>query len=243
MHSADWDEAFDYQGKEIAVIGSGSSAIQIVPSLQKVVKRLQSFVRGKTWIATPFAADSLAGRNPTGANHAFTEEERKRFREDPEYYRHFRRDLETELNGVHGGTIMDSEMQQHAVELFKENMRQKLTKKPEIFNSILPDFPVACRRLTPGPGYLEALTEKNVDFITTGIRRIIPEGIECVDDKVYKVDAIVCATGFDTTGKPRFPFVGQGGVVLSDKWEKYPAAYMSHSVDQFPNMFMQVTLS
>lgn len=74
-------------------------------------------------------------------------------------------------------------------------MKQKLAKKPFIADKLIPGFPVACRRLTPGPGYLEALVEDNVDFVHVGIKKITPTGIETADGKHREYDTIVCATG------------------------------------------------
>lgn len=91
--------------------------------------------------------------------------------------------------------------------MFEESMRKKLKKKPEILDKILPSFAPGCRRLTPGPGFLEALTEENVDFISKPIKRITPKGVELEDGIVVEVDILVCATGFNAAGAPPFPVV------------------------------------
>lgn len=85
------------QGKTVAVIGSGSSSIQIVPALQPYAKRVDNFVRGQAWIATPFASTELLKRSPDASNYAFTEEEKTRFEQDPEYYHEFRLSMEREV--------------------------------------------------------------------------------------------------------------------------------------------------
>lgn len=76
-------------------------------------------------------------------------------------------------------------------------MKQKLERKPEIYESLIPSFPPGCRRLTPGPGYLEALVENNVTFIGTGIQNVTENGIIDNKGEFHEVDAIICATGFD----------------------------------------------
>jgi cation diffusion facilitator CzcD-associated flavoprotein CzcO len=78
-------------------------------------------------------------------------------------------------------------------------MRERLLDKPEIYKSLRPDYPVACRRISPGPRYLEALTKENVVFIPKEIARITENGIVDEDGVERAVDAIICATGFDTS--------------------------------------------
>jgi cation diffusion facilitator CzcD-associated flavoprotein CzcO len=75
----------------------GSSSIQIVPALQSHAAHVDNYVRGSAWIATPFASTELTKRNPDANNYTFTEEEKKRFREDPEGYLEFRKNMEREV--------------------------------------------------------------------------------------------------------------------------------------------------
>lgn len=87
-------------------------------------------------------------------------------------------------------------MQKQSEELFAEKMKERLGKKPEVFESLRPEWSPACRRLTPGPGYLNAIVQDNVSFISTPIERVVENGI--INDGVLReVDTIICATGFD----------------------------------------------
>jgi len=120
---------------------------------------------------------------------------------------------------------------------------------------VIPDFAPACRRLTPGPGYLDALCADNVDFVPTHIRKVTPTGIETEDGKHQDLDIIICATGtscttcnafarlnvacrgFDTSFKFDFPILGRSGEDLSKRFDPYPRTYMGVAVDGFPNWF------
>lgn len=103
--------------------------------------------------------------------------------------------------------------------------------------ALIPDFAVGCRRMTPGVGYLSALTQSNVQTVTTGIEEICPEGIKLANGELIEVDAIVCATGFNLSFIPRFPIIGTSGN-LQDIWrDSVPAAYMSCMVPGMPNYF------
>lgn len=117
-------------------------------------------------------------------------------------------------------------------------MKRRLARKPELLDQMLPSFPPGCRRLTPGPGYLEALTDDKVEVINTEIKEVDATGIRTADGKHRPVDMIVCATGFDTTYRPAFPFKGRNGVSLADKWKEHPETYISLATDEFPNFFM-----
>ncbi|PSR70625.1 hypothetical protein PHLCEN_2v13485 [Hermanssonia centrifuga] len=238
-----WEEGVkDWKGKKIAVIGVGSSAIQIVPALQPKVAKLYNYVRGKTWLAVPFGSDRMAGllgRNTEEQNYAFSEEEKQSF-QDPAYYKQFRHALEEDLNSSHQAILRGTPMQMGAREVFKANMLKRLAKKPWIADHLVPDFGVACRRLTPGPGYLEALCEDNVDFIPTHIKRVTEAGIETVDGKHQDLDVIICATGYDTSFKFPFPIVGRNGIDIRSKWSPYPKTYLATCVDGFPNWFFSL---
>ncbi|KLO16411.1 FAD/NAD-binding domain-containing protein [Schizopora paradoxa] len=249
VHSAAWDvgedgetwqeSVKDWGEKRVGVIGVGSSALQVVPSLQPHVASLKNYVRGKTWLATPFVSEKLAklmARAPESDDYKFTEEDLKLF-DDPEFYKTFRHELEDELNSVHVATLTGSAMQNGAREAFRALMLKKLAKKPWIADHLMPDFPVACRRLTPGPGYLEALCEDNVEFVPTHIKRITETGIELVDGTHHDLDVIVCATGYDSSFNFPFPIIGRNGLDLKQRFTPHPETYLGLCTNGFPNLF------
>lgn len=112
-----------------------------------------------------------------------------------------------------------------AKKAFEDNMRQRLAARPDIFASLLPSFSPGCRRLTPGPGFLEALTQPNVAFVNETIAAIEPRGVRTKDGELHEIDALVCATGFHVSAPPPFPVIveeeatasgGGGGAVVSN---------------------------
>lgn len=131
-------------------------------------------------------------------------------------------------------------MQNEAVSAFKAMMKKRLAKKPEIVDALTPSFAVGCRRLTPGPGYLEALVEDNVDFISTPISSISENAIHLSDGKKVEIGALVCATGFNSSSRPPFEVYGQNGVSLQKRFTPYPETYLTMGVDGFPNFFMML---
>ncbi|KAF4119238.1 putative flavoprotein CzcO [Geosmithia morbida] len=238
-HTSNWDPEFDPTGKKVAVIGNGASGIQVVPNLQPIVERLDHYARGRTWIATSWAGDIR-----TFGRQLIPEETKKSF-EDPDVYLRYRKELESRYWRRFESFIRGSESNVEMREKFIDAMRTRLAKKPELLEHMVPDFSPNCRRLTPGPGYLEAITEDNVDFITTGIKRFTETGIETVDGKHREVDAIFCATGANRDMAPQFPIVGRDGQTLSDTWDPdgqygFPYSYMGIATPGFPNLlFLQ----
>lgn len=175
----------------MALVGAGSSAIQILPRLQKKCDQVHHFVRGRTWVSEPFGSvatqRAIAGDKDSGnceysfqayvrithnQSDSYSAEELKKFREDPEFYWSYRKEIERYINLDHSCLFPDTPAATGSKQRIIENMKLKLAKKPDIFDAIQPDFRPGCRRLTPGPGFLEALVEDNVHFTTSPITSV-----------------------------------------------------------------------
>ena len=94
-------------------------------------------------------------------------------------------------------TSRDTEIQKLFWEMADDLMKLKPKQKPWIYESMRPNYPPGCRRLTPGPGYLEALMQDNIEFVSTGIAKVTATGILDNHGKFHEVDAITYATGFN----------------------------------------------
>lgn len=119
-------------------------------------------------------------------------------------------------------------------------MSRKLASNPDLKRAMIPDdFNVACRRPTPGNGYLEALTGKKTTVFTDECGRITPSGVvDSGTGEICEVDVIICATGFDTSYRPRFPIIGLNkDSSLAEQWKDHPSSYLGVAVDGFPNYF------
>ncbi|KAI3395650.1 hypothetical protein diail_1015 [Diaporthe ilicicola] len=233
VHSANWDDSVELKSKRVAVIGSGSSAVQIVPNIQPVVGNLKCFIRSATWV-TGVVGQRFAGKG--GVNFKYNETQRAILRTDPVKYLAYRKKIESELNSRFRFILNGSEEQRQARESTEKDMRAKLASKPEIADLIVPkDFSVGCRRPTPGNGYLEALCEDNVSVVSSSIEEITPKGIRTADGVEHEVDVIICATGFDVSWRPPYPTIGRHGISLSEYWKDVPNTYLSITVANFPN--------
>jgi cation diffusion facilitator CzcD-associated flavoprotein CzcO len=241
LHSARWDETYDFTGKKIGVIGIGSSGIQIVPKLAKVVDSMDLFVRTQTWISpAPGINEPTANDPEMDSDYNFTEASLELFK-DPVVLRDYRAAIMDRRIENFTRAMADSDVQLKAQALFRKSMNDRLgdsEKGRKAAEMLLPDFPVGCRRQTPGPGFLEALVQDNVELRWDSVQSITEKGILLKSGVEKEYDAIVCATGFDTTFKPAFPVIGRHGVDLAQKWtEEQPKAYFGISVPDMPNYF------
>lgn len=236
-HSARWDKDYDYHGKKVAIIGSGSSAIQIVPELQPIVQHLGAFIRSPTWIAPSQGFVDPKSDGPL--NFFYTEEDKRKFRDDPEYFLAYRKSIEDDMNRTFDTFLKDSDKQRGAYVEFAKRMKNRLGGNEELAELLTPKWGVGCRRLTPGQNFLESLVKENMTVIKDEIERIEAKGLVTADGKLHEVDAIVCATGFDTTYKPRFKLLGRQQVPLSDLWADTNdiEAYLAMAIPDFPNYF------
>ncbi|TKA55844.1 hypothetical protein B0A49_13011 [Cryomyces minteri] len=239
MHSANYEEGYNLEGKKVAVIGAGSSGVQIVASIQKKVDTLYHWVRSPIWITAGFA-QTWAGTD--GANFEYSEEQRKFLQENPKKYLEYRKQIENELNQRFKFIIKGSEEANQAREFSYQEMARKLASKPRLADKIIPkNFNPGCRRPTPAPGYLEALVAPNSHIFTDAIGSITPTGFTDSTGTHHDVDVIICATGFDTSWLPKFPFVAHG-TDLRDLWSDGKGgsdvtSYLSIGIPTFPNHF------
>jgi cation diffusion facilitator CzcD-associated flavoprotein CzcO len=217
----------------VAVIGNGASGIQVVPNIQKVVKQLDHYVRSPTWIAGSFGGE---GPGRTLEPKYYPKDLLKSFEESPETYYKFRKELESKFFTIFGSIFKGGEQNKEQQIEFRKLMADRLKKKPELLEVLIPDFPPSCRRLTPGPGYLEALTEDNVSLIRTPISHFTSDSIVTTDGVSRKVDAVICSTGANIDGLPPFPIINGKGTNLRSQWTPDPIAYIGVATPNFPNL-------
>lgn len=232
MHSAAW-ESFDATGKRVAVIGNGSSAIQILPQLVEKAQHLTNFIRHPTYITPGLGSGIIEGKT----QYYYTEEERRNFRENPEELNAYRRKIQAGSNRAFDMFVKDSAAQDAGRKATADQMKEKLGGDEDLARKLTPSYEVGCRRATPGPGYLEAFKRDNVSLVTDPIERITPTGIETKDGTSHSFDCIIAATGFDVSHRPPFPLIGRNNTFLSDKWADEPMSYLSLCASQFPNFF------
>ncbi|KAJ5403026.1 uncharacterized protein N7487_008922 [Penicillium crustosum] len=235
VHTAAYPEGTDLNGKRVAVIGIGSSGVQVIAKIASQVSKLYTWVRSPTWITTGFA-QKYAGEG--GQNVTYSAEQKKQWRENYPEYLQYCKDIETELNQRFKFILTGSEDAQSALRFSVDEMKSKLAGREDLIESLIPtEFGIGCRRPTPGNGFLEALTLPHVHtFTKSGIARITENGFVTTNGEEHEVDVIICATGFDTTWVPRFPIVHDGRNA-QDFMRERTLSYLAMAIPEVPNYF------
>jgi cation diffusion facilitator CzcD-associated flavoprotein CzcO len=225
FHSARWDRTQDLGGQRVAVIGTGASAIQIVPRIQPAVSRLYVFQRTPPWIV------------PRG-DRAISPREQMLFRALPILQRAIRTRIYWQRELLALGMVYRPDILKQGERLARGHLEAQVAD-PALRARLLPRYRMGCKRILPSDDYYPALTQANVELVTDHIGAISERG-PITDDGVERaVDAIIFATGFHVTDTPYAGMVhGNDGRSLAEAWRNGAEAYLGTTVAGFPNLFL-----
>ena len=224
IHSARWDHDYDFTGKRVAVIGTGASAVQIVPELVEKVGSLKVFQRTPAWVIP-----RPDFRTP-GWNKAL-------FRALPASQKAVREALFWTHETMAMAVIWNSPLTRLAERLARRHLRRQV-KDDWIRRQLTPDFRIGCKRVLVSNDYYPALQRDNAELVTWPIAKLSDNGIRTADGVEHELDCVVFATGFDVpkSGTP-FPVRGRDGRELGEEWARGAQAYKSINVAGYPNLF------
>lgn len=205
-------------------IAYSSSGIQVLPAILPAVRKVTTFIREPTWVSPVQGLEQ----------HIYSPEEKEAFTARPGFLTEYRRGIEQGMNGQFRIFLRNTEGQKQTREYMTQQMKTKL-HNAKLEEALIPEWSVGCRRITPGVGYLEALGAHNVEVVYGEIKEISGTGCVCDDGTEYPVDILICATGFDTSFRPRFPIIGPSGNNLQDDWKDEPRSYLGVAAAGIPN--------
>ena len=260
-HTGRWPHGgVDFSGQRVAVIGTGSSAIQSIPIIAEQADQLTVFQRTPNFsvpahnrlqdlqeeaeVKKNYRAFRANGRaQPIGWDTAGNERTAEEHTPDE-----IRTECERrwEMGGLYFyGTFADLLVGKEANDIVAEFVRGKIRERvadPQLADALSPDTIFGCKRVCADTGYFETYNRSNVtlvDIAQSGIEEITTHGVRA-DGKEYAVDAIVTATGFDamTGSLDRIDIQGKGGLKLKDKWHAGPRTYLGLTTAGFPNFFI-----
>lgn len=239
FHSAQWDTTIDLTGLRVAVIGTGASAYQIVPSVVDDVASLAVFQRHAPWmLPTPTYHHRISPGMAYLLRHVpyygrwlrfwqfwQASEGRLPFVEvDPDW---------TELGSTSAGNArLRRQLLSH--------LEAQLSDRPDLLAKLTPDYPPGLKRMTRDNGvWAAALKQSHVDLVVDGIEQITPSGIRTTDGTLHEVDVIIYATGFQASDYLAPMTVrGRKGRDLHETWGGDARAYMGITVPGFPNLYL-----
>ncbi|PNP76204.1 hypothetical protein FNYG_10493 [Fusarium nygamai] len=227
LHSAAWDLTVDVANKHVGLIGNGSSGIQILPKMQEQARHVTTFIREPTWISPTPGMDY----------RKYTDQEQEDFILHPEKLTELRKASEKAIGEVFSVVFNESAAQKQLEAFIKDKMIEKINNQ-ELARLLIPEFAFGCRRITPGTQYLESLTKPNVTTVYGDIKEITKRGCVTADGKEHPTDILICATGFDTSFRPRFPLRGRNDMNLAEEWALEPRSYLGLAASGYPNYFM-----
>jgi cation diffusion facilitator CzcD-associated flavoprotein CzcO len=227
FHTARWDDAYPLEGKTVGVLGTGASAIQVVPAIAPRVGKLHIFQRTPPWILP----------KPDGPIAAASQD---RFRRAPVLQRlaRVRQYLTHELFAV--GFFAEPRILRLGSKLALRHVARTVPD-PALRARLTPHYTMGCKRVLLSNDYYPALQRPNVDLVTDPIREIVPSGVVTKDGSTIPLDALILATGFQAAeAVSPFPLRGRGGLDLNQAWSEGAEAYLGTTIAGFPNLFMIV---
>ena len=225
MHTARWDHKVDLHDARVAVLGTGSTASQLIPEVAKVAKKVYSVQRSPTWILPK-------------PDRPYTDREKWVFAHIPFAKKIYRTKLwlrsEANISVIEHGSDKTQEFKQIALNLLESTVAVEALR-----NKLIPDHPMGCKRLVFAHDYLQALTQPHVEVVSSPARSLRSRSLVTAHGTELDVDIILCATGYaaaDYLGQ--IDVVGEGGTTLREKWCNGAYAYLGMAVPDFPNFFM-----
>ena len=226
FHTARWNHDYELTGKRVGVIGTGASAVQVVPSIAKQVEKLHVFQRTPAWVVPKM-------------DKVYSERARRRYQRFPILLRasRFLQYWASELFGPM--VFLDAPRLSALGERLSMRHLHAQVKDPVLRKKLTPHFQFGCKRILVSDDYWASFERPNVELVTEPIEEITRDGIVTKDGAKRAVDAIVLATGFSVgLASAPFPITGRGGRALDDAWKDGAVAYKGMTVSGFPSWFI-----
>ncbi|OBR53145.1 flavin-containing monooxygenase [Paraburkholderia tropica] len=225
FHSARWNSDISLEGKRVAVVGTGASAVQIVPEVAKVASHLTVFQRTASWLVPRPDRD-------------FTEAEKGMFRKMPEKMQELRNSIfwENEERYAQRAAVPSLLAKARAIAL--KHLEDQVPDS-ELRRKLTPDYEIGCKRILKSSDFYPSLCRPNVELVTEPISHIEPDAVVTADGVRHPIDALVLSTGFEATRLPISERIfGREGRSLAERWEHGAEAFATTSVSGFPNFFV-----
>ncbi len=239
FHSAEWPDDLDLNGKRVAVIGTGASSMQLVPTIAPNVRELTIYQRTAQWAReVPQLSEKVQPGTEWLLQHLPYYAEWNRFTLFWRYGDGLLRFLKKDPDWMDPDRSLNRINDRHRQEM-TDYINRQLADRPDLLEKCIPTYPPYGKRILLDKGWFSALQRDNVDLVTAAIDHFDETGIVSADGTHRAFDVVVVATGFQVTDlAARLNIQGRSGVRLSDDWAPdNPRAYLGMTVPGFPNFF------
>ncbi len=225
VHSQQWNENLKLAGRRVAVIGTGASAVQLVPHVAREAKRLDIYQRTPNWIL-PRPDRAIGPRR------------RALYRRQPWLQKLARFGIWA-ISELRVPAFLWSNRLAAGHRWLAHRHRRRQVRDPELREQLKPDYDIGCKRVLLANDFYPVFDQRHVELVTDGIARIGPDAITDTGGQRRVVDTIILATGFKAVDPvPEGLIAGRGGCDLGKCWHSGPEAYKGTAVAGFPNLFM-----
>ncbi|KAA9108272.1 flavin-containing monooxygenase [Microbacterium rhizomatis] len=225
FHSARWDHTVDMAGARVAVVGTGASAIQLVPELARVADHVTLFQRTPAWIV------------PRDAR-PYADAERDLFATHPEALDRLRAELYTEGEARFASRSGDAEASVRATRIALDHLHAQVAD-PQLRAALTPDYAFGCKRVLLSDDFYPAVASDRVTLEPSALAEVDGRTLVAADGGRHEADVLVLATGFASTRQPYAPLIrGEDGVTLDEHWSEGMTSFGSTVVSGFPNLFV-----
>ena len=225
VHTARWDGDLVTEGKKVAVLGTGSTGVQVVSALQPGAEKLTHFVRSPQWVLwAPMKLPQFPGTSTVLGKL-------------PKLHKAIYNGL-LWGSGAFADVVLHPSWRRKAVQQYAHLSLRTQVRDKDLREKLTPDYQPLCKRQVVSGTYYRALQRPNAELVTDAIERVTPTGIVTADGTEHEVDVIVLATGFRAHDYMRpMQIAGRGGIKLDDAWADGPRAYRMTAIPGFPNLF------
>ncbi len=225
FHTSRWDDEHDLAGESVAVVGTGASAVQVIPEIQPRVGQLVVFQRTPGWVVSR-------------PDRQIPEREKRVLRAFPQLVRLYRLGQFAVRDLVNYRMIRRNRTLRRFLEKASRRLLEEHVDDPELRAKLTPDYEIGCKRVLITDDFYPALTKPNVELVASAVREVREGSLVAEDGTEREIDTIIFATGFETSKSPILSHIrGRDGRSIDEVWNGRPRFHRATTIAGFPNFF------